>query len=214
MSAVAVAGGIGVANALLGGYASIQATKAKGRAVRDAIKEAGLDYQRQLNASKEQEDLIELQTRTMLSERGLEALKAESRIRTSISGTGLSGSTMGEVQSQANFDKLFDNAVIVGRAVIDKENLTREKLSNYVTFKNRQQDYVNEMNNPNTTAGAIMGAISTGLNTAVLSAQLGGKWDSGKSLQSSGMTRDITPSTSGSGNSYGSYNAQTGTINY
>mgnify|MGYP001327292335 CR=1 FL=1 len=194
MSALAVAGGIGITNAVLSGYANIQATKAKGKAVREAIYQAGLDYQRQIQGQQEQEDLLEVQTRQMLSERGLEALKAESRIRTAISGSGLSGSTMNEVQSQANFDKLFDNAVIIGRATVDKENLAREKLSQYMAFTNRQRDYANQMTNTSSTASAIMGAISTGLNTAVTAYQLGYKTPTG-TPQLSNVGKDISSNT-------------------
>lgn len=204
----AVSAGIGATQAVLGGYASIQATKAKGKAVANAITEAGLDYQRQLQSSYEQDKLIEEQTRSMLSERGLEALKAEARLRAGVSGTGLSGATMSEAVNQSNFDKLFDSAVILGRANVSKENQTREKMSQFIAYKNRTQEYKNSLSASSGTASALMNTLSASMNTVSMAYQLGGKLPSGNNNVSQGYSYNDFGDASGSYADYNDYRGE------
>ena len=212
-----VSAGIGATQAILGGYASVQAAKAQGKAVANAITMAGQNYQRQLQSNQEQENLLEEQTRSMLSERGLEALKAESRLRAGTSGTGLSGSTMTEAVNQTNFDKLFDSAVILGRATTTKENMAREKMSQFIAFQNRTQEYRSGISSGSGTAGAIMNSLTAGMNTVSMAYQLGAKLPTStpttnttsySQVAFSGNNLNITQYVPSSGNPYSIHNTK------
>lgn len=171
-----VSAGMSAVSSILGARAASKAADAQLKAVKGAISESKNDYIRQLNSMYEKEALVEQETREMLSARGLEALKAESRLRVGASGTGVIGSSMQEEINQSKYDQLFDATVTIGRARKAKADISREKVSQYIAFKNRTSGYANQMQGADTSfSSALMSGLASGLSSFAQGVALGGK---------------------------------------
>ena len=171
-----VSAGISAVSSLLGMRASTKGIEAQLANVEWSIGEAKNDYIRQLASTYEQEALITQETREMLSTRGLEAMKAEGRLRAGVSGTGLVGSSMEEIKQQSKYDQIFDNAVIIARSRKSKTDLSRERMSQYIAFKNRTQGYASSIPKPADTGigSALMAGLTTGLSAFSTGVLMGG----------------------------------------
>lgn len=175
-SPFAVSAGIQAVGAILGAVANKKAIKANLKAVQYAINESKNDYIRQLASTYEKENIITEETRDMLSARGLEAMKAESRLRAGISSTGLTGASMNEARQQSKYDQLFDNTVIIARSRKSKEDLSRERMSNYIGFKNQTKAMADSVTkNSSPFASALIAGLTSGMNTITTGAAMGGK---------------------------------------
>ena len=189
-----VSAGISAVSSILGARAASKAAEAQLNAVKGAISESKNDYIRQLNSMYEKEALVEQETREMLSARGLEALKAESRLRVGASGTGVIGSSMQEEINQSKYDQLFDATVTIGRARKAKADISREKVSQYIAFKNRTSGYANQMQGADTSfSSALMSGLASGLSAFAQGVAWGGKLPTGTS--DSGFTTSALQST-------------------
>lgn len=172
----AVSAGISSVGSILGAMSSSKAIKSNLNAVKYAINESKNDYIRQLASTYEKENIITEETRDMLSARGLEAMKAESRLRAGVSSTGLTGASMNEARQQSKYDQLFDNTVIIARSRKSKEDLSRERMSNYIGFKNQTKAMANSIPKGDSSfTSALVAGLTSGLNTFTTGAAMGGK---------------------------------------
>ena len=176
VSPFAVSAGIQSVGAILGAVANKKAIKANLKAVQYAINESKNDYIRQLASTYEKENIITEETRDMLSASGLEAMKAESRLRAGISSTGLTGASMNEARQQSKYDQLFDNTVIIARSRKSKEDLSRERMSNYIGFKNQTKAMADSIPKGDSSfTSALIAGLTSGMNTITTGAAMGGK---------------------------------------
>ena len=172
----AVSAGISAVGSILGAMSNSKAIKSNLNAVKYAINESKNDYIRQLASTYEKENIITEETRDMLSTRGLEAMKAESRLRAGISSTGLTGASMNEARQQSKYDQLFDNTVIIARSRKSKEDLSRERMSNYIGFKNQTKAMADSIPKGDSSfTSALVAGLTSGLNTFTTGAAMGGK---------------------------------------
>ena len=170
--------GVSAVGSIMGAYSSVKASKAKLEAVKFAIGEQKNNYIRQIANTYEKEQTINDETRTMLSARGLEAMKAESRLRSGVSSTGLSGTSMNEQINQSKYNELFDNTVLIARSRSTKVDLTRERLNDLIQFKQQTQSQVNSMGGfENSIGSAIAKGLGAGFNVFSQGVMLGGKLD-------------------------------------
>lgn len=170
--------GVSAVGSIMGAYSSVKASKAKLEAVKFAIGEQKNNYIRQIANTYEKEQTINDETRTMLSARGLEAMKAESRLRSGVSSTGLSGTSMNEQINQSKYNELFDNTVLIARSRSTKVDLTRERLNDLIQFKQQTQSQVNSMGGfENSIGSAIAKGLGAGFNVFSQGVMMGGKLD-------------------------------------
>lgn len=152
-------------NSIMGAYIGGKAIDAQLDATLANIKGNKENFLRQAEVSSEQLEAINRELGDVMSARGLEALKAEAKIRTASASTGLEGSSMEEVASQTKYDELFDNQVMISRARTAKTSVQRDLVSSWLNMKtyNQQEASVFDSNvSPFTSA--LMAGIGTGLN--------------------------------------------------
>lgn len=163
-----------IASALVSGYASGVQSSLQGRedraniasnasAAQNNITYAKNDYILRSEISYQQENAIDREMGSMLSQRGLEAMKAEARLRASGASTGLSGASIDEVVNQTGYDQLLDNQVIIARARSSKLDTQRTRLADYMNFKAVANGYTQGTNMATGSSG--LAGLNAGLST-------------------------------------------------
>lgn len=159
-----------IASSLASSSANIANIKSQGETDIANIRYAKNDYIRRSEISFQQEEAIDREMGSMLSQRGLEAMKAESRLRAGAASTGASGASMNEYVSNAMFDNILDDQVIIAKERSAKLNTERTRLADYMNFKalsNKQTQY-------NSSGSPLLASIGTGLNTLLNISKLSG----------------------------------------
>lgn len=160
-------------------------------------------YLVRMNASYEQEQVIENELGTALSRRGIDAMKAHSRLIAAGASTGFSGASISEISNQAGYDQMLDSQIILSRARQSKADLARQKVTDWMNFKTQGSNLQNGL------VGEITGGTSSG-NSQALTSGLGTLLSGVTTYMSSGGTFDFG---NNSGNGYGevgTYTTSTG----
>ena len=123
-------------------------------------------YLTRLNATYEQEEAINQELGTVMSRRGIEAMKANARLKTAGASTGLSGASIQEITNQTNYDEILDNQILISRARRSKSDLSRQRVVEWLNFKTQG------MNAQNQLVGTITGGTGNG-NAQALASGLG-----------------------------------------
>lgn len=158
--------------------------------VADATKEAALanieinknNYLRSIVSATEQTQAIERELGHALSARGLEAMKAEAKLRTAGASTGLAGAGIEEVANQAKYDELFDAQILISRARKSEANIQRQRLADYMSFVSQGQQTVSSMPTSAGAFGALAAGFTSGLGVYTDYVKAGGKDFIGNSI--------------------------------
>lgn len=124
-----------IAGSMAAGKTARQSIRFTGEAARQNIAFAKDDYMRRSEIAFQQEEAINRQLGQILSSNGLEAMKAEARLRASAASTGLTGASMEEVVNQTAYDQIFDNQVVIAKSRDAKLDVSRNRLADYMNFK-------------------------------------------------------------------------------
>lgn len=98
------------------------------------------NYQVRMNTSYEQEAMINEELGTVMSRRGLEAMKTASRLKTAGAGSGFSGNSVDEIINQSKYDEILDQQIVISRARKDKEALARQRVTDWMNFQYGNED--------------------------------------------------------------------------
>lgn len=150
---------------ILGGFAQTSAYKAKLNAETNAIirglENATKSFAQQMSLMKGQEQDIEQQLFSKLSQRGIEAIKAESRLRTAAAETGTTGGTTDAAIDQAYMDYVMDAALITQDAKYKQKDLTRRMETLRLSLSNKISG--SEVISPNYKTNAVVSGLSGGV---------------------------------------------------
>jgi len=164
-----------VANAYVAGQSAKLQTKsfiaqvqAQGEASRENIEAGKENYLRNAQTRYEQLEAINRELGSVMSRQGLEAMKAEARLRTAGASTGLQGTSIDTIANQSGYDLLFDNQVAISRSRNAEVSTQRQLVSDWLNFEalNRQQAAATEgayIGDGSSIIGAVLGGIGTSL---------------------------------------------------
>ena len=139
----------------------------------NAMKE---NYLTRLQASHEQQQAVDRELGTVLSRRGLEAMKAEARLRAASASTGLSGGTIDEVLNQTKYDEILDAKIAISRARKTKADIERQKVVDFINLKNSASSVASSMPTMDTNIfGSIASWLGEGLGVYNTYLKYGGK---------------------------------------
>ena len=178
------AGALGFASSALNTWGQYESGKQNikntGEAARANIGYAYNDYVQRSNIAYEQQKAIQREVGDMMSQRGLEALQAEGRLRTAGASTGISGSSVEEVVAQAGYDEVLDNQIIIARGRSNIVDTFRSRLAAKMDQKaiNLQATQTTK-NNLISNSQVMMQSLSAGISTATTAITLGGLGNSG-----------------------------------
>lgn len=147
---------------LLGAGAAAADIKSRSDAAINAMNLEVKSYKAQLSAMERQENELDQQLFGSLSQRSIEALKAEARLRAGAASTGTSGGSTDASVRQSYMDYALDAAVLSAKAAHEKRNiLTRMNMLD-VSFDNRISDMSSNIISPfaaglKTMTGAMTG---------------------------------------------------------
>ena len=167
-------------SAIAGAWASGEAAKlqsqiniakiqSQGKASRENIQANQENYLRNMETRYEQIEAINRELGSVMSRQGLEAMKAEARLRTAGASTGLQGSSITEVSEQSGYDLLFDNQVAISIARNLELSTQRQLVADWLNFEaiNRQQVSAVEGNVISGAVGGYLGAVLGGLGAGL-----------------------------------------------
>jgi hypothetical protein len=140
---------------------------AKSKAIGESIEKEKTNYIAKLESSYAQQEAIDRQLGDALSLRGIEAMKAEARLRAAGASTGLSGASIEEVSAQAGYDELFDQQVLVSRARTSKDELAQQRVADFLNFRTSTQNLAGQMQGNLTSVPSFLGAITSGLGSGL-----------------------------------------------
>jgi hypothetical protein len=177
-------------NSWYAGQAASARINAQKEALLGAVKSNKESFITRLNASKEQTMAIDEQLSTVMSARGLQAMKTKARLKSASSSTGFTRSgTIKDLVEQVDYDEILDNQVLISRARQSKADIARQKVSDWMSFKNQGTNFTNQMGGADTgMSGAIASALGTGLQGVSAYMSAGGKFDFMNSNSSNGGT--------------------------
>lgn len=140
-------------------------------------------YLRRLTASAEQTEAINRELGTVMSRSGLEAMKAEARLRTAGASTGLSGGSIDEIINQTSYDEILDNQVNISRARKSKADVKRQEVVDWMNFVNQGETITSSMPQGGTDLfGALASGLTSGLGVYTNYVGAGGKDVIGNSI--------------------------------
>lgn len=120
-------------------------------------------YESQMGVFKGQEVELQQQLQGRISQRALEGLKAESRLRAAAAETGASGGSIEAAIRQADMDTMMDSARIKADAMHKKSDLLRRRDMLNVSLQNKLSGLSPEVRGPSEAMGWVSG-LSSGLN--------------------------------------------------
>lgn len=191
--------GLAFASSAISSFASgstaRQNIKNTGEAARANIEYGKNEYLRRSNIAYEQERAIDRELGDMMSQRGLEAMKAEARLRAAGASTGLEGGDIDEVVAQAGYDQILDNQVMIARARSQRVDTYRSRLASYMDLEAKTNAATQAtQNNLIETSSINLQALSAGIQTASMAIQLGalkGGNDKGGGKVESGVSEKL-----------------------
>jgi len=189
-------GGVAFASSAISSTSQMQTRiagfKRTGEKARSTIGYAKDEYLTRSNISFEQEAAIDEEMGSMMSQTGLEAMKAESRLRTAAASTGVSGSSVDEVVNQAGYDQLFDNQIIVAKARANRVDTYRSRLNAYMNFEAKSENATQTTeDNLMSSSQLAMESLSAAISTASTIAMLGGMNKAGSETPGKGTTGNV-----------------------
>jgi hypothetical protein len=168
-----VAFGASAIDSISKGQTRIAAFKNQGKSSRASIGYAKDEYLTRSNIAYEQERAIDEEVGSMMSQTGLEAMKAESRLRAAGASTGVSGSSVDEVVAQAGYEQIFDNQAIVAKARANRVDTYRSRLTAYMNFETKSNNATQLTENNLMSSSQInLEALGSAINTATTSMML------------------------------------------
>ena len=170
--------GFSIASSLAGAYGSVSASRQQGsidrtniasksKAIGESIQQEKSNYITRLESSYEQQRAIDRQLGDALSFRGIEAMKAESKLRAAGASTGLSGSSIEEASKQSDYDELFDMQVLTSRARQSKDDIARQRVADFINFKTSTNNLAGSMYGVTQTSGSTLGSLVSGLGSGL-----------------------------------------------
>jgi hypothetical protein len=190
------AGGVAFASSAISSISQMQTRiagfKRTGEKARSTIGYAKDEYLTRSNISFEQEAAIDEEMGSMMSQTGLEAMKAESRLRTAAASTGVSGSSVDEVVNQAGYDQLFDNQIIVAKARANRVDTYRSRLNAYMNFEAKAENATQTTeDNLMSSSQLAMESLSAAISTASTIAKLGGMNKAGSETPTADLPESV-----------------------
>ncbi|MDB4681392.1 hypothetical protein OAE88_00630 [bacterium] len=119
--------------------------------IQETIKLETDSYLQQYSILTEQDNELDVELGGMMSSRGLDALKAEARLRAGAAETGTSGGSTSQVVQNAFMEQALDNAVLLSTHKKSKRNVQRQRISNSVAFRNKTRALKNSIYGINIT---------------------------------------------------------------
>lgn len=168
---------VGALSSVIGTLGNVSAMKSQANTnianinyKRDAIlknidsRSESLEYSQ---ASREQqlEDLNRV-VGDRLSASGMEALKAEARLKAASAETGATGTTIGDAVATADVNRLHRDATILRAYDIQRANTLQSLVADRLNFTNEVESMVSGQF-PSMTGMSTTGAIASGLNTGL-----------------------------------------------
>jgi len=175
MQPTTLSAGLSIASSILGYQSAVKTIAMKKEAVLSAIKINKEDYMQRIEVSYQQEEAINREVGTMLSLRGLDAMKAEARLRASVASTGLTGGSVEEVVAQTDYDMILDSQIIISRGRQSKLDLARARLSDFMSFRNVGASQAEQLAGAGGSAEALMAGLSSGLGAFMNIQQISGQ---------------------------------------
>lgn len=131
----------GILSSLSSSKANIENIKSKNNAAIQAIQDEVAAFKAQASIIDSQDLQLDQQLFNKMSQRGLEALKAEARLRAAAAETGTTGGTTDVAVGQAWVDFARDAALITSEAKEQKLNLSRRLDTYSLSSKHKISEY-------------------------------------------------------------------------
>lgn len=157
-------------SSLIGVATKVSDIKSQTSNVLKAIDLESDSYLTQYNILTEQSNEIDRELGDAMTQRGLDALKAEARLRAGAAETGTSGGTTRLAYTEAYVTQALDNAILKSRSEQTKRDLVRRKIMTKISYTNRMNSLTSGIQS-GTSAG--LEVFSTGMSSAISGYQMG-----------------------------------------
>ena len=161
MSGIAV--GASAIGSIAGYMSSTRNTKSMLASMTRGIESNKNSYLTRLNSTYEQEDALTRQMGDAMSARGLENLKAQSRLRVASASSGLSGNSIDEIVNQTNYDELFDTQILRSRVTESKTSLMYQRVTDKLNFMTQGRDIASQLDNAPDMLSSILAGLQSGI---------------------------------------------------
>jgi hypothetical protein len=151
---------IGIApfiGSILGAWSSANDIKNTNRAILAQSRTLTENMIMQEKQKYEMLDFLDKELGAKMSEVGLEALKAEARLRTAAAETGTSGGTTDMVRRQAIMSQSLSNANLIASNRMNKFNLAQQMISHRSQYRENMASLRSKIPS---TASAVLGVLS------------------------------------------------------
>lgn len=164
-TALGVAAGASAIGSIAGYMSSTRNTKSMLASMTRGIESNKNSYLTRLNSTYEQEDALTRQMGDAMSARGLENLKAQSRLRVASASSGLSGNSIDEIVNQTNYDELFDTQILRSRVTESKTSLMYQRVTDKLNFMTQGGDIASQLDNAPDMLSSILSGLQSGIGT-------------------------------------------------
>lgn len=155
--------GASAVGSIAGYMSSTRNTKSMLASMTRGIESNKNSYLTRLNSTYEQEDALTRQMGDAMSARGLENLKAQSRLRVASASSGLAGNSIDEIVNQTNYDELFDTQILRSRVTESKTSLMYQRVTDKLNFMTQGRDIASQLDNAPDMLSSILAGLQSGI---------------------------------------------------